>query len=74
MWPRFCRKSVPKWLDALCKSLDVFTIWMLLLIAIGFAGSQSAKIEGQQVATSLPSAVWRCHRGREGAAWAFIFS
>ncbi len=35
-----------KWLFTLCKSLDIFTIWMLILIAIGFAAVNPKKLKG----------------------------
>ncbi len=38
--------DVPKWLDALCKNLDVFVIWYLLLIATGFAATNPKKLKG----------------------------
>ncbi len=37
---------LPKWLDALCKNLDVFVIWYLLLIATGFAATNPKKLKG----------------------------
>ncbi len=42
----FLPDDVPKWLDALCKNLDVFVIWYLLLIAIGFAATNPKKLKG----------------------------
>lgn len=42
----FLPDDVPKWLDALCKNLDVFVIWVLLLIAIGFAATNPKKLKG----------------------------
>jgi len=35
-----------KWLFTLCKSLDIFTIWTLILIAIGFAAVNPRKLKG----------------------------
>jgi hypothetical protein len=35
-----------KWLVTLCKSLDLFTIWTLILLAIGFAAVNPKKLKG----------------------------
>ena len=35
-----------KWLMTLCKSIDLFTIWTLVLLAIGFAAVNSKKLRG----------------------------
>jgi Yip1 domain len=35
-----------KWLVTLCKSIDVFTIWTLILLAIGFAAVNPKKLKG----------------------------
>jgi len=35
-----------KWLVTLCKSLDLFTIWTLVLLAIGFAAVNPKKLKG----------------------------
>lgn len=42
----FLPEDAPKWLDALCKNIDVFVIWVLLLIAIGFAVTNPKKLKG----------------------------
>jgi hypothetical protein len=61
-----------KWLVALCKSLDIFTIWTLILIAIGFAAVNPKKLQGAKSYVIVFS-VW-------GALvlvktlWAFILS
>jgi hypothetical protein len=61
-----------KWLVALCKSLDIFTIWTLILIAIGFAAVNPKKLQGAKSYVIVFS-VW-------GAIvlvktlWAFILS
>jgi hypothetical protein len=61
-----------KWLVALCKSIDVFTIWTLILIAIGFAAVNPRKLKGGKPYV-IAFSVW-------GALvvvktlWAFIFS
>jgi Yip1 domain len=61
-----------KWLLTLCKSIDVFTIWTLILIAIGFAAVNPRKLKGGKPYI-IAFSVW-------GALvvvktlWAFIFS
>lgn len=35
-----------KWLVTLCKSIDIFTIWTLILLAIGFAAVNPKKLKG----------------------------
>ena len=61
-----------KWLVALCKSLDIFTIWTLILIASGFAAVNPKKLKGAKSYVIVFS-VW-------GALvlvktlWAFILS
>jgi hypothetical protein len=61
-----------KWLVALGKSLDIFTIWILILIAIGFAAVNPRKLKGAKSFT-IAFSVWAvyvvCRVG-----WAFIFS
>jgi hypothetical protein len=42
----FLPDDVPKWLDALCKNVDIFVIWILVLIAIGFAATNPKKLKG----------------------------
>jgi len=39
-------EDTPKWLDALCKNLDIFLIWILVLIAMGFAAANPKKLKG----------------------------
>ena len=61
-----------KWLLSLCKSIDVFTIWTLVLLAIGFAAVNPRKLKGSK-SYVIAFSVW-------GALvvvkvlWAFIFS
>jgi Yip1 domain len=61
-----------KWLVTLCKSLDLFTFWTLILIAIGFAAVNPKKLKGAKSFT-IAFGVWAayvvCRVG-----WAFIFS
>jgi hypothetical protein len=61
-----------KWLVALCKSFDVFAIWTLILLAIGFAAVNPKKLKGAKsftIAFSVWAAYVVCRVG-----WAFIFS
>ena len=61
-----------KWLFALCKSIDIFSIWTLILLAIGFAATNPKKLAGSK-AFSIAFTVWAvfvvCRVG-----WAFISS
>ena len=61
-----------KWLVALLKSIDVFTIWTLILLAIGFAAANPKKLRGGKAFT-IAFSVWAayvvCRVG-----WTFIFS
>ncbi|HKV24541.1 MAG TPA: YIP1 family protein [Candidatus Acidoferrum sp.] len=61
-----------KWLVAFCKSLDIFTIWTLILLAIGFAAVNPKKLKGGKtyaIAFGIWAAFVVCRVG-----WAFIFS
>ena len=61
-----------KWLVALAKSIDLFTIWTLILLAIGFAATNPKKLRGGK-AFSIAFSVWVAYVVvRTG--WAFIFS
>jgi len=44
----FLPDGVPKWLDALCKNIDIFSLWVLILIAIGFAATNPKKLKGSK--------------------------
>jgi hypothetical protein len=61
-----------KWLVALCKSIDLFTFWTLILLAIGFVAVNPKKLKGAKPFT-IAFTVWAvfvvCRVG-----WAFIFS
>ena len=61
-----------KWLVALGKSIDLFTFWTLILLAIGFAAVNPKKLKGSKTYT-IAFGVWAafvaCRMG-----WAFIFS
>jgi hypothetical protein len=68
----FLPEESAKWLMVLCKSLDVFSIWILILIAIGFAAVNPKKLKGAKsftIAFSVWAAYVVCRVG-----WAFIFS
>lgn len=62
----------PKWLLALCKSIDVFSIWTLILLAIGFAAVNQKKLKGSKPYT-IAFTVWATFVVIR-VAWAFIFS
>jgi hypothetical protein len=61
-----------KWLLALCKSLDIFTIWTLILIAIGFAAVNPRKLKGAK-SFAIVFGVWGVYVVVR-TLWAFIFS
>jgi hypothetical protein len=61
-----------KWLIALCKSLDIFTIWMLILIAIGFAAVNPRKLKGSK-SYVIAFSVWGAFVAVK-VLWAWIFS
>jgi hypothetical protein len=61
-----------KWLVALCKSIDLFTFWTLILLAIGFAAVNPKKLKGAKPYT-IAFTVWAVYVVvRVGSA--FIFS
>jgi hypothetical protein len=61
-----------KWLVALCKSIDLFTFWTLILLAIGFTAVNPKKLKGAKPFI-IAFIVWAvfvvCRVG-----WALIFS
>ena len=61
-----------KWLVALCKSIDVFSIWTLILLAIGFAAVNPKKLKGAKSYT-IAFSVWGAFVVVR-VLWAFIFS
>ncbi|HUE54739.1 MAG TPA: YIP1 family protein [Candidatus Udaeobacter sp.] len=61
-----------KWLVALCKSFDIFTIWTLILIAIGFAAVNPRKLKGSK-SFVIAFSVWATYVVLR-VGWAFIFS
>lgn len=61
-----------KWLVALCKSVDLFAIWLLILLALGFAAVNPKKLKGSKpftIAFTVYAVFVLCRVG-----WAFIFS
>jgi hypothetical protein len=68
----FLPEDSAKWLFALCKSVDIFVFWTLILLAIGFATVNPKKLKGTKSFT-IAFTVWAayvvCRVG-----WAFIFS
>jgi hypothetical protein len=42
----FLPEESARWLVTLCKSIDIFTMWMLILVAIGFAAVNPRKLTG----------------------------
>jgi len=68
----FLPEESAKWLVALGKSFDVFTLWTLILIAIGFAAVNPKKLKGAKSFT-IAFGVWAAYVVcRVGLA--FIFS
>jgi hypothetical protein len=66
----FLPESVPKALMSLGKSIDIFSIWMLLLISIGFTAVNPKKLQGKSL--SIAIAVWAVYVAcKMGAAWIF---
>lgn len=47
----FLPEGMPKWLDAAAKNIDIFVIWITLLIAIGFAAANPRKLKGGKAFT-----------------------
>jgi Yip1 domain len=62
----------PKWLEALCKSFDVFTFWTLILLAIGFTAVNPKKLKGAKPYT-IAFSVWAVYVVLR-VGWNFIFS
>lgn len=61
-----------KWLVALCKSVDIFAIWILILLAIGFAAVNPKKLKGAKPFT-IAFTVWAAFVVIR-VGFAFIFS
>ncbi|HKI11028.1 MAG TPA: YIP1 family protein [Candidatus Acidoferrum sp.] len=68
----FLPEESAKWLIALCKSIDIFTIWTLLLLAIGFAAVNPRKLKGSKPYV-VAFSVWGAFVVVK-VLWAFIFS
>jgi Yip1 domain len=61
-----------KWLVALGKSIDIFALWTLVLLAIGFAATNPKKLKGGK-SFSVAFTVWAVFVVLR-VGWAFIFS
>jgi hypothetical protein len=60
-----------KWLIALLKSIDLFSFWTLILLAIGFATTNPKKLKGGKAFT-IALSVWGAYVVcRVGSAWIF---
>jgi len=68
----FLPEETAKWLFTLCKSLDIFTIWTLILLAIGFAAVNPRKLKGGQP-FAIAFTAWGAYVAVR-VLWAFIFS
>lgn len=68
----FLPEDSAKWLAKLCTSLDIFSIWTLVLIAMGFAAANPKKLKGS-TAHTIAFTVWATFVVIR-VAWAFIFS
>jgi len=68
----FLPEESAKWLIALGKSLDIFTIWTLILLAIGFAAVNPRKLKGGKSYVIVFS-VWGALVAVK-VLWAWIFS
>lgn len=60
------------WLVSLCKSIDIFSIWVLVLVAIGFAAVNPKKLKGSKP-YMIALAVWAVFVVLR-VGWALIFS
>lgn len=68
----FLPEESAKWLLSLGKSIDIFTIWMLVLLAIGFAAINPRKLKGSK-SYMIAFSVWGAFVFVK-VLWAFIFS
>jgi|SRR5271157_826443 len=68
----FLPEESAKWLLSLGKSIDIFTIWMLVLLAIGFAAINPRKLKGSK-SYVIAFSVWGVFVVVK-VLWAFIFS
>lgn len=53
----FLPDDAPKWMVALGKSIDIFALWTLVLLAIGFACTNTRKLKGSK-SFSIAFAIW----------------
>lgn len=65
-------EEAPKWLMTLGKSIDIFSFWMLILIAIGFAAAAPRKLKFGK-AFGIALSVWGAFVLVK-VMWAWIFS
>jgi hypothetical protein len=66
----FLPESTPKAMMSLAKSIDLFSIWTLLLISIGFAATNPKKLKGKSL--SIAISVWAIYVAiKMGGAWIF---
>jgi len=64
-------EDAPKWLMKLGMSFDVFSFWILILIAVGFAAANPRKLKFSKSLT-IAFVVWALFVvGRVGVAWIF---
>lgn len=68
----FLPEDSAKWVVSLGKSIDLFSIWTLLLIAIGFAATNPKKLKGGK-SFAIAFAVWGTFVLLR-VGWALIFS
>jgi len=68
----FLPEDSAKWLAKLYTSIDIFSFWTLVLIAMGFAAANSKKLKGSRAYT-IAFTVWVTFVVIR-VAWAFIFS
>jgi Yip1 domain len=66
----FLPETTPKALMALAKSIDIFSLWTLLLIAVGFTAVNPKKLKGKSL--SIAISVWAVYVAiKMGGAWIF---
>lgn len=68
----FLPDGIPKWELVLGKSLDIFSIWILVLLAIGFGAANPRKLKGGKPFT-IAFSVWAVYVVLH-VGWTFIFS
>jgi Yip1 domain len=68
----FLPEDSAKWLFTLCKSIDLFVFWTLILVAIGFAAVNPKKLKGAKSFT-IAFSVWAVYVVLR-VGWAFIIS